>query len=121
MVQLRRLLAALAQYASARLRLAVLEGREVGARVGKLLAIGAVTIVLLAGGWLFMAIAVALFLAERIGPVWAAAAIAGLHFVLAALLILRLKNDRGAFFPITTEELKKDRTWLEQQTEKKPG
>lgn len=121
-IQVRLLLAALAQYASARLRLAAVEGREAGARVGKLLALGAAVAVLLAGGWFFLAVAFTLFLAEALGYTYAALGVGGLHVLLAALIILRLKTsgDGGALFPLTTEEFKKDQTWLEQQTQKKP-
>ena len=116
----RSFLAACAQYASARLRLASLEGREAAAHGFKLLIIAGAAIVLGAFGWLFACLAAVFLLAKAFGGangwVWAALIMAGLHLAGVVALGLALKAKLGTtFFPITTSELKKDQEWLEQQ------
>ena len=116
----RSFLAACAQYASARLRLASLEGREAAAHGFKLLIIAGAAIVLGAFGWLFACLAVVFAIAKAFGGangwVWAALIMAGLHFAGVLALALVLKSKLGTtLFPITTAELKKDQEWLDQQ------
>ena len=116
----RNFLAACAQYASARLRLASLEGREAAAHGFKLLIIAGAAIVLGAFGWLFACLAVVFAIAKAFGGangwVWAALIMAGLHFAGVLALALVLKSKLGTtLFPITTAELKKDQEWLDQQ------
>ena len=116
----RTFLAACAQYASARLRLASLEGREAAAHGFKMLLIAGAAIVLAAFGWLFVCLAAVFLLAKAFGGanawVWAALIMAGLHFAGVLALGLMLKSKLGTtLFPITTAELKKDQKWLDQQ------
>jgi uncharacterized membrane protein YqjE len=116
----RTFLAACAQYASARLRLASLEVREAAAHSFKLLIIAGVAIVLGAFGWLFACLAAVFVLAKAFGGtngwVWAALVMAALHFAGVIALALALKSRLGTtLFPITTAELKKDQEWLDQQ------
>ena len=116
----RAFLAACAQYASARLRLASIEGREAAAHGFKLLMIVGAAIVFGAFGWLFACLAAVFLLAKAFGGangwVWAALIMAGLHFAGVVALALLLKSKLGtSFFPITTAELKKDQEWLDQQ------
>lgn len=117
----RSFLAACAQYASARLRLASLEGREAAAHVFKMLLIVGAAVVLGAFGWLFACLALVFLLAKAFGGangwVWAALLMAALHFLGAFVLARILKSRIGTtLFPITTEELKKDQEWLDKQT-----
>ena len=116
----RSFLAACAQYASARLRLLSLEGREAAAHGFKMLIIVGAAIVLGAFGWLFACFAAVFLLAKAFGGanqwVWAALIMAGLHFAGVLALALLLKSKLGTtLFPITTAELKKDQEWLDQQ------
>ena len=116
----RTFLAACAQYASARLRLASLEGREAAAHGFKMLIIVGAAIVLGAFGWLFACLAAVFLLAKAFGGangwVWAALIMAGLHLAGVVALGLMLKSRLGkTLFPITTSELKKDQEWLDQQ------
>ena len=116
----RAFLASCAQYASARLRLASLEGREAAAHGFKLLIIVGAAIVLGAFGWLFACLAAVFLLAKAFGGangwVWAALIMAGLHFAGVVALGLALKSKLSTtLFPITTSELKKDQEWLDQQ------
>jgi len=116
----RSFLAACAQYCSARLRLVSLEGREAAAHGFKLLILVGAAIVLGAFGWLFVCLAAVFLLAKAFGGangwVWAALIMAGLHFAGVVALLLALKSKLGTpLFPITTNELKKDQEWLDQQ------
>jgi uncharacterized membrane protein YqjE len=116
----RTFLAACAQYASARLRLASLEGRDAAAHSFKLLIIAGTAVVLGAFGWLFACLAAVFLLAKAFGGtngwVWAALVMAALHFAGVVVLGLALKAKLGrTLFPITTAELKKDQEWLDQQ------
>ena len=113
-------LAACAQYASARLRLVSLEGREAAAHGFKMLIIVGAAIVLGAFGWLFACLAAVFLIAKAFGGpngwVWAALIMAGLHFAGVVALGLALKSKLNTtLFPITTSELKKDQEWLDQQ------
>lgn len=119
----RAFLAACAQYASARLRLASIEGREAGEHSLVLLLLVVAVIVLATFGWLFICLAVVFLFAKAIGGasawVWSALVMAGLHFAVVFLLALVLKSKLGkTLFPLTTAELKKDQEWLDQQTKK---
>ena len=116
----RTFLASCAQYASARLRLASLEGREAAGHAFKLLIIVGTAIVLGAFGWLFACLAAVFLLAKAFGGangwVWAALIMAGLHFAGVVALARVLKSKLGTtLFPMTTAELKKDQEWLDQQ------
>ena len=86
----RKFLAACAQYAAARLRLAALEGREAAGHAFKLLIIVGTAIVLGAFGWLFACLAAVFLLAKAFGGangwVWAALIMAALHFAGVAVL-----------------------------------
>lgn len=116
----RTFLAACAQYASARLRLASLEGREAAGHSFKLLIIAGAAVVLGAFGWLFTCLAVVFLLAKAFGGangwLWATLLMAAVHFAGVAALVLALKAKLGTtLFPLTTAELKKDQEWLDQQ------
>lgn len=113
-------LAACAQYASARLRLASLEGRDAAAHGAKLLLLAGAAVVLGAFGWLFGCLAAVFLLAKAFGGtngwVWAAMVMAGLHFAGVLALALLMKSRLGrTLFPMTTAELNKDQEWLDQQ------
>lgn len=113
-------LAGCAQYASARLRLASLEGRDAAAHGFKLLLLAGAAVVLGAFGWLFACLAVVFLLAKVFGGangwVWAALVMGGLHFAGVLVLALLMKGRLGrTLFPMTTAELKKDQEWLDQQ------
>jgi uncharacterized membrane protein YqjE len=116
----RTFLASCAQYASARLRLGAIEGREAVAHGFKLLLIVGAAVVLGAFGWLFVCLGAVFLLAKAFGGangwVWAALIMAALHLggVVALGLALRSKLHK-TLFPITTAELKKDQEWLDQQ------
>ncbi len=119
----RAFLAACAQYASARLRLASIEGREAAAQGFILLLLAGAAIVLATFGWLFVCLAAVFLLAKALGGdspwVWAALMMAALHFAVVTLLALAMKAKlRKSLFPLTTGELKKDQEWLDQQTRK---
>jgi len=116
----RSFLAAIAQYASARLRLASIEGRDAAAHAFKLLLLAGAAVVLGAFGWLFACLAFVFLLAKAFGGphgwLWAALVMAGLHFAGVLALALLLKSRLGTtLFPMTTAELKKDQEWLDQQ------
>lgn len=116
----RAFLASCVQYASARLRLASLEGREAAAHIFKLLLIVGAAVVLGAFGWLFGCLAAVFLIAKAFGGpngwVWAALLMAGAHLAGVAALLLMLKSKLGtALFPITSAELKKDQEWLDQK------
>jgi uncharacterized membrane protein YqjE len=117
----RSFLAACAQYASARLRLMSLEGREAAGHTFKLLLVAGAAVVMGAFGWLFACLAAVFLLAKAFGGangwVWATLIMAVLHFAGVAALLRLLKAKLGTtLFPITTSELKKDQEWLDQQT-----
>jgi uncharacterized membrane protein YqjE len=119
----RAFLAACAQYTSARVRLASIEGREAAGHGFKLLLIAGAAIVLAAFGWLFVCLAAVFLLAKALGGdsawVWAALVMAGLHLATVILLALALRSKlRKTLFPMTIGELKKDQEWLDQQTRK---
>ena len=61
------------------------------------------------------------WLAVRFGDwTWAALAVAGGHVVLLLILSALLKKMSATpLFPLTTEELRKDREWMETQTQTK--
>ena len=116
----RAFLASCVQYASARVRLASLEGREAAAHTFKLLLVAGAAIVLGAFGWLFVCLAAVFLVAKAWGGpngwVWAALIMAGLHLSGVAACLLMMKSKlRTTLFPITTAELKKDQEWLDQQ------
>lgn len=118
--RVRKFLAACAQYVSARLRLASLEGRDAAAHAFKLLLIAGAAVVLGAFGWLFACLAAVFLLAKALGGgnswLWATLIMAGVHFAGVVALVLLLKSKLfKSLFPITTAELKKDQEWLDQQ------
>jgi uncharacterized membrane protein YqjE len=120
--QLRRFFAAAAHYLSLRLRLAKLEGKEAAAHALKLVVLAVGALVFVGFGWLFFCLAMVAWIAKAFstdGLLWASLIVAAAHFALAGLLVLALKASRHFVpFPLTTEELKKDQAWLDQQTPK---
>ena len=123
--QMRAFAAACAQYASARVRLASMEGREAATHGLKLLIIAGAAVVLAAFGWLFLCLALVFLIANAVGGshawLWAALAMAGAHFAGVIFLALALKAKLATVvFPMTTAELKKDQEWLDQQKQTNP-
>ena len=120
--QVRHFIQASIQYSSARMRLAKLESKEAGIHTVKLLVLIAGTIGVAMFAWLFLCLGATACLAGQFGGswAWAALAVAGAHMVLLLALssVLR-KMSATPLFPLTTEELKKDREWLETQTQTK--
>lgn len=119
--EVRQFLAACAQYAMARLKLAVVEGKEAGAHGAKLLGLALGAVALLVFAWLFLCLAGVFLLAKAFGGengwLWASLVMAALHFVAASILALWAKAGLAKpMFPITTQEFKKDQEWLESST-----
>ena len=119
--QVRQFIQASIQYSSARIRLARIEGKEAGVHAIKLLSLIAAAIGVAMFAWLFLCFAVMAWLAVRFGDwTWAALAVAGGHVVLLLILSALLKKMSATpLFPLTTEELRKDREWMETQTQTK--
>jgi uncharacterized membrane protein YqjE len=119
--QVRQLIQASIQYSSARMRLARLESKEAAVHSIKLLLVIAGTIGVAMFAWFFLCFGVVAWLAVRFGDwTWAALAVAGAHVVLLFILSAVLKKMSATpLFPLTTEELKKDREWLETHTQTK--
>jgi uncharacterized membrane protein YqjE len=117
---LRMFLAACAQYAAARLKLASAEGKEAAAEAGKILVLAGAALFVGIFGWLFMCLAVIFLMAKAMGEhgwIWASLTMGGLHFIAATVLALLLRARGGrAFFPLTAAEFQKDREWLEKET-----
>ncbi len=119
--QARAFLAACAQYAAARLKLASLEGKEATGHLLKLLLLLGAALIFAVFAWLFLCLGAVFVIAKIFGGdhawLWASLAMAGAHFVGALVLALALKSKLNtSLFPLTTEELKKDQQWLETQT-----
>lgn len=117
----RAFLAACAQYAAARLKLASLEGKEATGHVLKLLLLLGAVLILAVFAWLFLCLGAVFVIARIFGGenawLWASLAMACAHFAAALVLGLALKSKINTpLFPLTTEELKKDQQWLETQT-----
>ena len=116
---LRAFLAACAQYASARLRLASLEGKEAAGQAGKVLILAGAALFAGVLGWLFLCFAAVFLLGKAMGEygwVWASLIVAAVHFLVAAVLGFALKTRSSkAFFPLTTAEFQKDRERLEKE------
>lgn len=123
MQQIRAVFAAMGQYVSSRIRLARLEGKEAGAHLGKVLGLLVALAVLAAFGWFFICVGVTSLLAgffPRHGWLWASLLMGTFHFLLVGALAAKLKGMAATrLFPLTTEELKKDQEWLDQQNLKK--
>ena len=116
---MRAFFAACAAYASARLRLASLEGKDASVEAAKVLLLAGGALFVAIFGWLFLCLAVVFLLARAMGEhgwIWASLLRAGVHFVGAVGLglVLRLRGGKG-FFPLTTAEFQKDREWLEKE------
>lgn len=117
----RHFLAAALRYASARFRLAAMEGKEAGTHVLKLLACAVGALALLIFAWLFVCLALTFVLAQSLGGenawIWATLIMAGVHLAAAVLLVFCAKAGLARkMFPLTSEELKKDQQWLEKKT-----
>jgi uncharacterized membrane protein YqjE len=119
--QVRHFIQASIQYSSARMRLAKLESKEAGIHTIKVLVLIVGTIGVAMFTWLFLCLGAASWLAVPLGNwAWAAFAVAGAHIILLLILSTVLKKMSATpLFPLTTEELKKDREWLETQTQTK--
>lgn len=116
---LRAFLAACAQYAAARLRLASLEGKEAAGQLGKVLLLAGAVLFIGVFAWLFLCLAAVFLLAKAMGEygwVWASLLMAAFHFIVAVTLGFALHGRTGKpFFPLTTAEFQKDREWLEKE------
>ena len=119
--QVRQFVQASIQYSSARMRLARLESKEAGIHAIKVLVLIAATIGTALFAWFFLCFFAVAWMAVRFGDwSWAALVMAGAHVVLLLILSAVLKKMSATpLFPLTTEELKKDREWLETQTQTK--
>lgn len=108
------------RYFSVRFQLIRLEGKEAAAHTVKLLVILAVMLVFAAIAWLFICIGLAALLAECFTKhpwLWASLIIAGAHALVAGILAMAFRQQASTpLFPLTTQELKKDQEWLNQQT-----
>ncbi len=117
--QVKDFFAACARYASARMRLASIEGREAAGEAGKVLLLAGAVLVAGAFGWLFLCLGAVFLLAKAMGEygwVWASLIVGCAHIVIAILLGLVLRAHRSkSFFPLTTAEFQKDREWLEEE------
>ena len=119
--EVRSFLAACAQYALARFKLASVESKEAGSHGLKILAYALGSLALLVFAWLFFCLAVVFLLAKAFGGehgwLWASLVMAGLHLTVASVLALRAKAGLARpLFPLTTQEFKKDQEWLENTT-----
>lgn len=116
---LRAFLSACARYASARLRLASLEGKEAAGQAGKFLLLAGATLFVAVFGWLFLCLAAVFLLALALGEhgwIWASLIMAAVHFAGAVVLGRSLRSRGGkSFFPLTTAEFQKDHEWLEKE------
>lgn len=117
--QLKAFLASCARYASARMRLASIEGREAAGEAGKVLILAGAALIAGAFGWLFICLGAVFLLAKAMGEygwVWAALIVGVAHIAIAVALGMILKSRGGRpFFPLTTAEFQKDRDWLEKE------
>ena len=124
MAQARHFMIACGRYISARARLAKLEGKEAGVHTLKVLLLLAALIVLGVFMWLFLCLGVASLLAGTFlqhGWLWSSLIMAGAHLTLIFVVAAALRRKSATpLFPLTTEEIKKDQAWLEQQTPPKP-
>lgn len=116
---MRAFFAACVGYASARFRLASLEGKEASVEAGKVLLLAGGALFVAIFGWLFLCLAVVFLLARALGEygwIWASLIMAAVHFAVAVALgmVLRLRGGKG-FFPLTAAEFQKDREWLEKE------
>jgi hypothetical protein len=71
--------------------------------------------------WLFACLAVVFLLAKAFGGdhgwLYASLVMAGAHILAAILVMCRARAGLSRqLFPLTTEEIKKDQTWLETRT-----
>jgi uncharacterized membrane protein YqjE len=100
--------------------LARLESKEAGAHTLKILLLIAALVVMAAFAWLFICLGVVSLLAGAFpahGWLWASLIMGGAHLLLVFAVAAALKRKAAIpLFPLTTEELKKDQAWLEQQT-----
>ena len=107
-------------YVSARAQIAKLEGKEAGAHTLKVLLLLAASIVLGVFTWLFLCLGLVSLLAGtflRHGWLWSSLIMAGAHLTLIVAVAAVLRRKAALpLFPLTTEEIKKDQIWLEQQT-----
>ena len=118
---MRQFVQASIQYSSARMRLARLESKEAGIHAIKVLVLIGATIATAMFVWFFLCFFAVAWMAVGFGD-WSRAALimAGAHIVLLLILSTVLKKMSATpLFPLTTEELKKDREWLETQTQTK--
>ena len=120
----RHFMVACGRYVSARARLARLEGKEAGAHALKIALLIAALIVLGTFMWLFLCLGVVSLLADtflRHGWLWSSLIMAGAHLTLIFVVGAVLRRKAATpLFPLTTEEIKKDQAWLDQQTTTKP-
>ena len=117
------LLAAKLAYLRARLELAGLESKEAAVHVAIILGLAIAALIFVIFGYLFGVLAIVFLVALAFGGnawIWVllAAAFGHLALAVACLVIARVKLG-APLFPLTLEELKKDREWL--KTNAKPN
>jgi len=111
----RALLAALAEYFHARLRLAGTESKEALVHYGIIIGLAVGALVVVVFGYLFFCIGLAVLLAHllRIHPGWVILIFALIHFAVAIVCLLIARARLTApMFTGTISELKKDQQWM---------
>ncbi len=111
------LIAAKLGYLRARLKLAGIEGKEAGIHVGIILGLAICALVAVIFGYFLLVIGLVFLISLAFGGgnawIWVLMAAAGVHFLIALILLLIAKARLGIpFFPLTLDELKKDQEWL---------
>ena len=124
MAQARQFVTACSRYVLARAQLARLEGKEAGAHTLKILLLVAALIALGVFMWLFLCLGLVSLLAGAFlqhGWLWSSLIMAAAHLTLLLVVAAALRRKAATpLFPLTTEEIKKDQAWLEQQKQTKP-
>ena len=106
---------ALASFIETRLALVASESKAALAQVLALIACLVAALMFFAIGYIFLIASAVVWLARTAGVTWwwIALAAAGLHFLLALILVIIAKFwTAKPLFPATSAELEKDRQWL---------
>lgn len=111
----RGLLAALAEYLHARLRLAGIETKDALVHYGILIGLAVAALVVIVFGYLFLCLGLAMLLAQLLGihAGWTLLIFALIHFgvAVACLLVVRARFPKP-MFSATLAEFKKDQQWM---------
>jgi uncharacterized membrane protein YqjE len=119
----RGLLESIAQYFKARLTLLIIEAKSAGIQYGAGVALGTGGLFVAVLGYVFLVITavfgIAAFWDWRYAWIVVLGVAALLHLGGAvALILLAVRKFKGGAFETTIEEIKKDRAWLKQPTNK---